>query len=202
MLAILRGVTHDSLNGVMGAIAGAGLCFAEITLNTPHSLALIRQTIDRGFAGLCLGAGTVLSVDDARASVSAGARFLVAPTFNEHVAAFCRESSIPYFPGALTPSEIERAWNAGACMIKIFPAEKMGPDYFKLVKGPFPDIPLMAVGGVHAGNCAVYLASGASAVAVGGSIFSPGRMQQGQYSLIQKDIEDFLLPVRQFCSNK
>ncbi|MFQ5450393.1 MAG: bifunctional 4-hydroxy-2-oxoglutarate aldolase/2-dehydro-3-deoxy-phosphogluconate aldolase [Nitrospinaceae bacterium] len=201
VIGIIRGMTEEALPGVMEALAAGGLRFVEITFNTPNAPALIEKTARDYTGSLCLGAGTVLSLQDAETAVAAGAGFLVAPTLNDEVAAFCRERQLPYFPGALTPTEIERAWNAGASMVKIFPASEMGPAYFRMVKGPFQNIRLMAVGGVHSKNLSEYLAAGASAVALGGSIISPARMQKKQFDLIRNGIQEFLLAVRNFYSN-
>jgi 2-dehydro-3-deoxyphosphogluconate aldolase / (4S)-4-hydroxy-2-oxoglutarate aldolase len=202
VMGILRGVDNQSLGGVLQAAQAGGLRFIEITLNTDNALALIEQANELNLVSLCIGAGTVLNLEQARLSHSAGARFLVAPTLNEEVANFCKDQNIPYFPGALTPTEIERAWSAGAFMVKVFPVEKMGADYLKMIKGPFQDISLMAVGGVNAKNVSEYLNAGASAVAMGGSIFSPKRMQERAFEVIQKEIQEFMLPVQEFCSKK
>ena len=200
VLAIIRGVTRETFEGVFEAVIGAGLKFAEITLNTPNALNLLEESSHRYSTSVCLGAGTVLSVKDAEQAAGAGARFIVSPTLDEDVAAFCRERNLVYFPGALTPTEIEKAWNSGACMVKVFPASQVGPQYFKLIRGPFPDIRLMAVGGVNPGNISDYLKAGASAVALGGSVISPERMNNREFSLIQKEAEEFLFAVKNFFS--
>ncbi len=199
-LGIIRGCPEGSLQGVMEILISAGLRFVEITLNNPNALNLIETSNSRFSDSLTIGAGTVLSVNDAERAVSAGARFLVAPSLNEDVAAYCREHRLAYFPGALTPTEIERAWNAGAAMVKLFPASQMGPGYFKMVKGPFQDIRLLAVGGINHENLSEYFNAGASAVAVGGSILSPARMKNKEFHLIEKEIKEFLLAVRKFFS--
>jgi len=201
-MGILRGVDSQSLGGVLHAAQAGGLRFIEITLNTDNALALIEQANEFNLASLCIGAGTVLSLEQARLAHSAGARFLVSPTLNEEVANYCKDQNIPYFPGALTPTEIEKAWSAGAFMVKVFPVEKMGADYLKMIKGPFQDISLMAVGGVSAKNVLEYLNAGASAVAMGGSIFSSQRMHGKAFDVIQKEIQEFMLPVHAFCSKK
>ncbi|QPJ66835.1 MAG: bifunctional 4-hydroxy-2-oxoglutarate aldolase/2-dehydro-3-deoxy-phosphogluconate aldolase [Candidatus Nitrohelix vancouverensis] len=200
VMGILRGVDEASLPGALEASERAGLRFIEITLNTANALQLIRSIDRRRFKSLCVGAGTVLSLQDADSAVNSGAAFLVSPTLNEQVAAFCQDRKIPYFPGALTPTEIERAWNAGASMIKVFPASQMGPDYFKMIKGPFQNIPLMAVGGVNFENSQRYLAAGASALALGGSIYSPERLRAKEFDKIENDIKAFLQPVSDFIS--
>ena len=199
-MGIIRGINEESIHGVMDAVVCAGLRFIEITLNTPNAPRLIENTCRNYSGSLCVGAGTVLSVKDAETAVAAGARFLVSPTGKEDVAAFCRKHKLAYFPGAFTPTEIEVAWNAGAEMVKVFPASQLGPAYFREMKGPFQNIRLMAVGGINKENAPQYLAAGVSALALGGSIFSPERMNNQQFSLIRKDIEEFLLAVRNFYS--
>jgi 2-dehydro-3-deoxyphosphogluconate aldolase/(4S)-4-hydroxy-2-oxoglutarate aldolase len=200
VMGIIRGVKEESLSGVMEAAIAAGLRFVEITLNTANAPRLIEQACRDYSGSLCVGAGTVLSIADAESALASGAGFLVSPTVKADVAAYCRKHKIAYFPGAFTPTEIETAWDAGAEMIKVFPASQLGAAYFKEVKGPFQNIKLMAVGGVNRDNAPQYLAAGADALALGGSVFSPERMNNGQFSLIRKDIDEFLLAVRSFYS--
>jgi len=200
VLGIIRGVTQESFPGVMSTVISAGLRFVEVTLNTPNALSFIEEASKSFSNSLCIGAGTVFTLVDAQKAATAGAQFIVAPTLNEDVAKFCKQQGLAYFPGALTPSEIENAWNAGATMVKIFPASQMGPEYFRSIKGPFENVRLMAVGGVGPKNISEYLSAGADAVALGGSILSPPRMRDKKFSLIQKEIEVFLLAVRKFYS--
>ena len=192
VMGIIRGIDEDSLLGVLGAAFSGGLRFLEITLNTPDVFLLIKKAIEQ-FPDFCIGAGTVLSTETAQRAVDSGAKFLVAE--------FCCKNNLAYFPGALTPTEIEKAWGSGATMVKVFPASQMGPNYFKILKGPFDHIKLMAVGGVGPQNIPDYFSSGASAVALGGSIFSPSRMADREYLAIQKEIEEFMFAVNKIYSN-
>ncbi len=201
VLGIIRGVTEESLTGVFSALISGGLRFAEVTLNTPDAFHLIESAAKSFSDSLCIGAGTVLTHADAQMAVTAGAKFIVSPTLNEEVATFCKDKRLPYFPGALTPTEIESAWNAGATMVKVFPASQMGAEYFRVIKGPFEKVRLLAVGGIGPKNISEYLSAGADAVALGGSIISQSRMRKKEFALIQKEIEVFLLAVRNFYSN-
>lgn len=201
VMGILRGVEENSLQGVMEAAISAGLRFIEITLNTENAPEIIHKSLNTFAGKVCVGAGTVRSLEDAETAVAAGAKFLVSPGLNPGVAEYCRKNNLAFFPGALTPTEIENAWAAGATMVKVFPASQMGPNYLRLIKGPLQDIKLMAVGGVNPENIPDYLGAGASAVALGGSIFSLSRMKNGEFEVIQKKIEEFLLAVRNFYSN-
>ena len=199
-MGILRGVDEASLAGVLEAAYLGGLRFLEITLNTPGAFSLIKKAVEQ-FPEFCIGAGTVLSADATKNAVDAGAKFIVAPDLNDNVAEYCVKNNLAYFPGALTPTEIAKAWNSGATMVKVFPASQMGPSYFEVLKGPFEQIKLMAVGGVGPQNISDYFSAGASAVALGGSIFSLSRMANREYNLIQKNIEEFMFAVNKNYSN-
>lgn len=201
VMGIIRGVDEDSLPGVLESAYAGGLRFLEITLNTPGAYLLIKRAAEL-FPDFCIGAGTVLSVESTQQSIDHGAQFIVAPNLNEQVAECCNKNNTAYyFPGALTPTEIEKAWSSGATMVKVFPASQMGPNYIKLLKGPFDQIKMMAVGGISPKNIPDYFSAGASAVALGGSIFSTSRMANGEFSVIQKEIEEFMFAVNQIYSN-
>jgi len=197
VLGIIRGLNESCLEGVVDAAFAGGLRFLEITLNTPDAFHLINK-ISTKYTKLQIGAGTVLSAEKAKKAIDAGAKYIVAPNFDEEISTFCAQNKIAYFPGALTPSEIKKAWDAGATMVKVFPASQMGPDYFKIIKGPFDKIKLMAVGGINSGNIKDYLGAGANAVALGGSIFSAQRMANRKFEEIQKDIAEFIFAVKEF----
>ena len=200
VMGIIRGVGEDSLTGVLKAAYTGGLRFLEITLNTPNAFSLIGKAV-KLFPDFCIGAGTVLSTESTQRAVDNGARFIVAPNLNEQVAKCCIKNNMAYFPGALTPTEIEKAWGSGATMVKVFPASQMGPSYIKLLKGPYDQIKLMVVGGISPKNIPDYFSAGASAVALGGSIFSTSRMANGEFSVIQKEIEDFMFAVNKNYHN-
>ncbi len=197
-LGILRGIKPEQLDKTFETIIASGLKYVEITLNTPNAFTLIEKAIKKYGQSVCIGAGTVLAIEEAKNAFNSGSKFIVAPTLNEEVASYCSKSNIPYFPGALTPTEIERCWQAGATMVKVFPASRFGPDYFKEVKGPFNEIKLMAVGGVRPENIMDYLRCGASALALGGSIFSTARLESGEFSEIAHDLKEFLSEINKY----
>jgi len=187
VLGIIRGAPKDSIQGVLDACVAGGLRFVELTLNTERALSLIESASQQFSEDLCVGAGTVLSLTDAKQA-------------NIDVATYCVENEIAYFPGALTPTEIEKAWSAGATMVKVFPASQMGARYFNTVRGPFNELPLMAVGGVDLSNAVEYLKAGASAVAVGGSLFTVTRMRNKDFNSIKIAIMELVSTVKFFCS--
>jgi 2-dehydro-3-deoxyphosphogluconate aldolase / (4S)-4-hydroxy-2-oxoglutarate aldolase len=200
VMGIIRGVDEKSLPGVLEAAYLGGLRFVEITLNTPGAIHLIEKAV-KLFPDFCIGAGTVLSEESSQHAIDNGANFIVAPNLNKQVAECCIKHNMAYFPGALTPTEIEKAWGSGATMVKIFPASQLGPNYIKLLKGPFDKIKLMVVGGISSENLPEYFSAGASAVAFGGSVFSISLMANGEYPMIQKKIKDFMFAVNQSYHN-
>ena len=197
-LGIIRGASLKSVSGVLDACLLGGLKFIEFTLNSEEALSFIETGSKEFWDALCIGAGTVVSVPDATRAINAGAQFVVSPTLNEDVASYCNEKGLAYFPGALTPTEIERSWDSGATMVKVFPASQMGPEYLSTVQGPFKDILLLAVGGIKASNADEYLRAGASAVAIGGSVFSPSRIKNKEFGAIKDDILKFMLAVQSY----
>jgi len=200
ILGIIRGASPGSVQGILDACISGGLKFVELTLNSERALPSI-ELASKEFSGrLCIGAGTVLSLSDTIQAVNAGAQFIVSPTLNVDVASYCGEKGLAYFPGALTPTEIEKSWNAGATMVKVFPASQMGPDYFKTVRGPFDKLLLMAVGGIKVSDATKYLQAGASAVAIGGSVFTPSRIKNKEFESIKSEISKFVSAVKMFYS--
>ena len=200
ILGIIRGASPGSVQGILDACISGGLKFVELTLNSERALPSIELAAKEFSGRLCIGAGTVLSLSDTIQAVNAGAQFIVSPTLNVDVASYCGEKGLAYFPGALTPTEIEKSWNAGATMVKVFPASQMGPDYFKTVRGPFDKLLLMAVGGSKVSDATKYLQAGASAVAIGGSVFTPSRIKNKEFESIKSEISKFVSAVKMFYS--
>jgi len=189
ILGIIRGATKENIIPVIEAALSGGIKHIEITLNSPDALEQIK-TASRKYE---VGAGTVLSIKDAESAVKAGAKFIVSPIADPETIKFCLKNKIPIYPGALTPSEVYRAWELGATMVKVFPVKLVGgPEYIKELKGPFNDIKLLACAGVNAQNIKEYFAAGANAVAVGGSIFNKKLMDEGHYSEIEKRVRQLV----------
>ena len=156
--------------GLTTTLAEAGLPIVEFALTTPGALDVIEQasTVDNAI----VGAGTVLTAAQARDAVAAGARFLLTPGIRREVAAEAARLGVPVVLGALTPTEVADAMDAGATAVKVFPAARLGPAYFGDLRGPYPDIPLVATGGLTAATAADYLAAGALAVCAGSGVVS------------------------------
>ena len=191
-MGILRGAEKEIIEPLFETVISSGLRTIEITMNTPLAPELIRRAVKAAGNRLTIGAGTVLSANDLRKALDAGATFIVLPTLVDEVVEYCAKNSIPVFPGALTPLEIHNAWQMGATMVKVFPAKFFGPAYFKEIKGPFADIELLACGGVTPDSIQSFLSSGASAVAFGGSIFKKEWLKDRNFSKIGNSIKALL----------
>jgi 2-dehydro-3-deoxyphosphogluconate aldolase/(4S)-4-hydroxy-2-oxoglutarate aldolase len=142
----------------------------EVTMTTPGALRVIEEASRRFGDEVLFGAGTVLDAETARAAILAGAAFLVTPTFSRKVIRLCRRYSVPVLPGCYTPTEMLDAWEAGADMIKFFPASNGGPELLKAILAPLPQLEVVPVGGVTLENAAEFIRKGAVALGVGGEL--------------------------------
>lgn len=172
LVAILRGVERESLEARVAALHGAGVRLIEVALSEPTALAALEDLVRLAPADTLVGAGTVTTRELAAAAHHAGATFLVTPHVALPTIAYAREHDLGVLAGALTPTEIASAREAGARFIKLFPASVVGPDYVKALLGPYPDLELLAVGGVGSANLAPYLRAGAIGAGVGGALAS------------------------------
>ncbi|HNV85405.1 MAG TPA: bifunctional 4-hydroxy-2-oxoglutarate aldolase/2-dehydro-3-deoxy-phosphogluconate aldolase [Candidatus Omnitrophota bacterium] len=192
LMGILRGVTADQLEALMPAVLSSGLRTLEITMNTKGAAELIRKARNLSKGRLMIGAGTVMTMKDLRQAIDAGATFIVSPVLIKDTAKYCVKHRIPYFPGALTPQEIYRAWEMGASMVKIFPAKLYGPEYFREIKGPLNEVELLACGGVTLGNLPDFFANGADAVTLGAGVFRKEWLQAKDFKKIGHCIKTFI----------
>jgi 2-dehydro-3-deoxyphosphogluconate aldolase/(4S)-4-hydroxy-2-oxoglutarate aldolase len=170
VIAIMRAQTSDQLLAAAEAIRDGGVTAIEVTLTTPGALQVIEQAVATFGPEMAFGAGTVLDPESARAAILAGAQFIVCPTLSLPTIELCRRYSVPVLPGAYTPTEILTAWEAGADIVKVFPASIGGPAFIKALKGPLPQVRLCPVGGVDLGNTADFIRAGADVVGVGGEL--------------------------------
>jgi 2-dehydro-3-deoxyphosphogluconate aldolase / (4S)-4-hydroxy-2-oxoglutarate aldolase len=168
VVAIGRRLDQRSVIRIGEGLATAGIGAFEITVATPGAFDAIRALAARfGGGELVVGAGTVLTIDDAGAALAAGATFLVMPVTDPTLVAWAAARGIPAFPGAMTPSEALAGWRAGAAGIKLFPASVTGPEFIREFHGPFPDIPVVPTGGVTVDTVASLITAGAVAVGIG-----------------------------------
>ena len=191
VVGILRGYTTRQVESIASVYADAGFTTLEITLNSPEALKSITQLQKHLGHTLNIGAGTVLSVDEADDALHAGASFIVSPNTDLNVVHHCVHKKVPIFPGAFTPSEIYAAWNAGARMVKLFPASSLGPAYIKNVLAPFNSVALMPTGGITSENISDYYSAGASAFGMGDSLFNRLVIQEGNWKLLSANLASF-----------
>jgi len=176
IVAIGRKLAPDLVTGVGEALLAAGIGCFEITLNEPEAEALGSITaLAARFGGrMEVGAGTVLSIPAAQRAIDAGATFLVSPHTDEALLGWAAARGIPAFPGALTPTEIVRGWNAGAAGVKLFPASAVGPSFIREIRGPLPGIPIVPTGGITVDNAGDFIRAGAAAVGLGSWLIGDG----------------------------
>jgi len=169
VVAVIRTTSSDQLLQVAKAIQEGGVCCIEVAMNTPNALKVIEDVAAR-LDGVLIGAGTVLDAETARAAILAGAQFIVSPTLDFKVIEMAKRYGKIAVPGTFTPTEALRAWEAGADIVKIFPAARLGPRYLSDIKAPLPQLRLMPTGGVDAENAADFIRAGADVICVGSAL--------------------------------
>lgn len=174
VIAILRGLPAAACCAVSGELRGAGIGVIEVTMQRSDAAAAIARLRDEASEGRLVGAGTVLDERQAADAVAAGAQFLVMPHVDERLVAWAAERGVPALPGAATPTEILRAWRAGASAVKLFPARSFEASSLGDLLGPLEGIPLVPTGGIDAARARAFMEAGAVAVGVGGWLTSAG----------------------------
>jgi 2-dehydro-3-deoxyphosphogluconate aldolase/(4S)-4-hydroxy-2-oxoglutarate aldolase len=179
VIAIMRAQSPGQLIAAADAIKQGGVQVIEVTMTTPGALDVIAQANERYGEEVLFGAGSVLDAETARAAILAGAGFVVAPTLNLDVIALCNRYSVPVVPGCYTPTEMLTAWEAGADMVKLFPASLGGPKLVKAILAPLPQLEIVPVGGVNLDTAASFIESGAAALGVGSSLINQKLLDGG-----------------------
>ena len=194
-LGIIRVQTSSDLVRIAEALREGGLKCLEITMTTPGALEAIEGSRER-LPDVLMGAGTVLDAVTAREAILAGAQFLVTPTVAPDVIEMAHRYGIPVIPGAMTPTEILACWEAGADMVKVFPASVLGSGYIKAVRGPLPQIPLVPTGGITADNAGDFIKAGAALVCAGGWLVDRSALAQGRYEVLTRKAKSLLEAVQ------
>jgi 2-dehydro-3-deoxyphosphogluconate aldolase/(4S)-4-hydroxy-2-oxoglutarate aldolase len=196
VVAVMRAPSGEMLVDVAQALLEGGVETIEVTFTVPGAHRVLEQVADRLGERIVLGAGTVLDPETARTALLAGAEFLVAPTVNLDVIRLCQRYDKAVLPGALTPTEVLTAWEAGADIVKVFPSELTGPGYLKALRGPLPQVRLMPTGGVNLQTAADFLRAGACALGVGGSLVESKAVAAGDMARIESLARQFSEIVR------
>ncbi|MET3923119.1 bifunctional 4-hydroxy-2-oxoglutarate aldolase/2-dehydro-3-deoxy-phosphogluconate aldolase [Arthrobacter sp. UYEF20] len=182
-LAVVRAPAIPDAAELCQALANGGIRTVELTFTTPDVLRHVQRAAETAAQhGAAVGVGTVLTGDQARAAIDAGAQFLVTPGLRPDVAAVAAAAGIPFSLGAMTPTEVAQALDLGSSVVKIFPARQLGPAYLKDLQGPYPGIRLLPSGGIDAANARSYLDAGATAVCCGTSVVPPAAVAAGDWA--------------------
>jgi len=196
LIAILRHTDAKRAIETAEALQSAGVEVVEVTMNTTGALDMLRALHAHFGENLAIGAGTVLSTDSAAQAVNAGAQLLVSPHLDERIVQFAVERELAVIPGAFTPTEIFRAWMAGASFVKVFPAGPVGPRYLRDVLAPLNEIPLVPTGGVNLDNAAEFIRAGAAALGLGSALVDPKLVSAGRFDDLRDTARAFLAAVQ------
>ena len=198
VIPVVRATSADEAMRAIDAIREGGISVLEITMTVPGAVKVIEEVSNRYGKDALVGAGTVLDPETAQACISSGAQFIVSPALNVETIACCRRLDIAVMPGALTPTEVVQAWNAGADFVKVFPAGAVGgPSYLKALKAPLPHIELVPTGGVSLKTAADFIRAGAAALGVGADLVDINAIREGQSALITERAKQFIEIVRE-----
>jgi 2-dehydro-3-deoxyphosphogluconate aldolase/(4S)-4-hydroxy-2-oxoglutarate aldolase len=187
IVAVIRMRDPAKLRAVVDALADGGVRALEVTMTVPNAVSLIRELAPTMPEGFLLGAGTVTDAATANAVIDAGARYVVSPVFRREVIRACHDRDVAVAPGCFTPTEILDAHDAGADIIKVFPATALGPQYVKDVRAPLPQVRLMPTGGVTVDNAGDWIRAGAVAVGVGSALLDAAAIESGRFEVIAQN---------------
>jgi 2-dehydro-3-deoxyphosphogluconate aldolase/(4S)-4-hydroxy-2-oxoglutarate aldolase len=193
LVPVLRAPSAEMAIAAAAAIEAGGVPVLEVTMTVPGAIEVIAAIAKAHQGRVLVGAGTVLDPETARACILAGAQFVVSPALNLKTIELCHRYSVPVIPGALTPTEIVTAWEAGADVVKVFPCSAVGgAQYLSALKGPLPQIHLIPTGGVSLATAADFLAAGAFALGVGSDLVDVSALKSGKPEVIAENARKYL----------
>jgi len=197
VVAVLRIKEEDKLQSVIEAIYAGGVSVAEITMSVPNAIQLIEKISEKLDKNIIIGVGSILNSKIAEDAIKAGAKYVVSPIFKKEIVDIAHKFDVPAMPGCFTPTEIHSAFEYGADVVKVFPADVVGMEFFKAILAPMPHLKLMPTGGVSLSNAGDWLKAGACAVGIGSALLDKKAIQDDNYSkltenakLIMKNIND------------
>jgi 2-dehydro-3-deoxyphosphogluconate aldolase / (4S)-4-hydroxy-2-oxoglutarate aldolase len=198
LVPVLRAPSAEIAVAAAQAIEKGGVPIVEVTMTVPGAIDAISELVKSSQGRVLVGAGTVLDPETARACMLVGAQFVVSPSLNVRTIEVCRRYGVPVIPGALTPTEVVTAWEAGADVVKVFPCSAVGgPKYLAALKGPLPQIDLIPTGGVSLATAADFLAAGAFALGVGGDLVDTKAIADGKPEIVTENARKYLAIVEQ-----
>lgn len=197
IIPVVRAPSGEDALRVIDALREGGIDVIELTMTVPGAVKLIEELARRYGDSVVLGAGTVLDSETARACILAGSAFVVSPMVDETIITCSRTYGVPVLPGALTPTEIVRAWRAGADMVKVFPCSALGgASYVKSLKAPLPQIDLVPTGGVSLATVADFIRAGASAVGAGADLVDVTKARENKASAVSENARKYLEAIK------
>jgi 2-dehydro-3-deoxyphosphogluconate aldolase/(4S)-4-hydroxy-2-oxoglutarate aldolase len=197
LLPVLRASSVEEALALAKAIEAGGIAALEVTMTVPDAVEVIRSLVRQSGDRILIGAGTVLDPETAHACILAGAQFIVSPALKLTTIELCHRYGVAVIPGALTPTEVVTAWEAGADVVKVFPCSAMGgAKYLKSLKAPFPQIDLIPTGGVSLATAAEFLAAGAFALGVGADLVDPKALADGKPEIITQTAKQYVEIIR------
>jgi 2-dehydro-3-deoxyphosphogluconate aldolase/(4S)-4-hydroxy-2-oxoglutarate aldolase len=196
LVPVLRLPSAELVFRAVESLLAAGISVCEVTMTVPGAIEVIRQVVERFGDRALVGAGTVLSADDAMACIDAGARFIVSPGLDLSTISAAHDKDIAVLPGALTPTEVITAWKAGADMVKIFPCSAVGgAKYLRALKGPLPQVKMLPTGGVGPSTAHEYIAAGATALGIGSELMDLAALQAGRVGEVTERARDLVTAI-------
>ena len=198
LIPVIRVASVTEAIDVADAIKAGGVTLIEITMSVPGALDAIKELAKKYKDDIIMGAGTILDTETGRAALLAGAQFLVTPTLNLRLIELAHRYSAVIVPGAATPTEILTAWNAGADMVKVFPAAQLGgPEYIKALRGPLPQVLYVPTGGVNLQNAGAFIKAGATALGAGGELVDKKAVKEKKFNVITENTRAFLKVIQE-----
>jgi 2-dehydro-3-deoxyphosphogluconate aldolase/(4S)-4-hydroxy-2-oxoglutarate aldolase len=202
LVPVLRASSVDKALALASAIADGGVTVLEVTMTVPGAIEVMKR-LAKDRPDILIGAGTVLDPETARMCILEGAKFVVSPALNIATIEMCHRYSIAVLPGALTPTEVVTAWQAGADVVKVFPASALGgAKYLTALKGPLPQVELIPTGGVSLATAAEFLTAGAFALGVGSDLVDAKAMAAGKPEVVTETAKKYLAIVKDFRTSQ
>ncbi|MBU1101854.1 MAG: bifunctional 4-hydroxy-2-oxoglutarate aldolase/2-dehydro-3-deoxy-phosphogluconate aldolase [Bacteroidetes bacterium] len=187
IVAVLRTKEPEKLMNIINAIDDGGISVVEITMTVPNALELIEEVTNTTKRDVIVGVGSVLSKEIAEQAIKAGAKYVVSPILKKEIIEMAHKYDVPAMPGCFTPTEIQTAFEMGADVVKVFPADILGMKFFKGILAPMPHLRLMPTGGVSLTNAGEWIKAGACAVGVGSALLDPEAISKGNYKKLTEN---------------
>jgi len=195
-VAVLRVKDENKIQNVIEAIYAGGVSVAEITMTVPNAIQLIEKMNEKLDKNIIIGVGSVLNIKTAEEAIKAGAKYVVSPIFKKEIIDTAHKFEVPAMPGCFTPTEIQIAFEYGADIVKVFPADVVGMEFFKAILAPMPHLKLMPTGGVSLTNAGDWLKAGACVVGIGSALLDKKAIQESNYSKLTENAKIILKSIR------